>query len=87
MQYLAEPTAATFKGCGYELQQHPEKTKPKTTFFQRMFGLKFMCSCVTSVFCWFFRHDIKKNNNNVFFLDRMVEFRRCKTTQFQGVCP
>ena len=44
MQYLAEPTAATFKGCGYELQQHPEKTKPKTTFFQRMFGLKFMCS-------------------------------------------
>ena len=41
--YLAEPTAATLKGCGYALQQNLEKTKQtKTTIVQIMSGLKLM---------------------------------------------
>jgi hypothetical protein len=30
MLYLAEPTAATLKGCGYELQQHRQQHREKT---------------------------------------------------------
>ena len=50
MQYLAEPTAATLKGCGYALQPKPRETKQtRFFFFRRMFGLKLMF-----VFVWFY---------------------------------
>jgi len=49
MQYLAEPTAATLKGCGYALQPKPRENKKNKTF-QRMFGLKLMYSFVFSQF-------------------------------------
>ena len=58
MQYLAEPTAATLKGCGYALQQNLEKTnQTKTTIVQIMSGLKLMI-CLFGITSIFFCFDI-----------------------------
>ena len=55
LQYLAEPTAATLKGCEYALQQNLGKaTKRQTPKLSReCFGLKFMlCFLILFQFLW-----------------------------------
>jgi hypothetical protein len=47
MQYLAEPTAATLKGCGYALQPKPRETKQTRFFFsENVWSEAHVCFCV-----------------------------------------
>ena len=76
MQYLAEPTAATLKGCGYALQPKPRENKQKQSniTFQGMVGLKLMFEFLGFT-SFFFGVTSKKQNNSTLigFLDKTME--------------
>ena len=46
MQYLAEPTAAILKGCGYALQPKPRETKQTHFFSENVWSEAHVCFCV-----------------------------------------
>jgi hypothetical protein len=78
MQYLAEPTAATLKGCGIRITTKTSR-KPKkqsNITFQGMVGLKLMFE-ILGFTSFFFGVTSKKQNNSTLigFLDKTMELK------------